>query len=240
MVVVLGFGVGQGFLGHQVVGEVFDGKHQAGLAGDGRAIGQPARASAHGFDQEIHPAGLGIGQEIADLAGQGLDGREIAEGEVNAPVIVVDRLGYVHHGDSRLVRGQIILKPLELIGGLERVVTTDRDQGVHSQRRKRTMHRAELGRALGIGEVRGLRHVFAGVCPRGADQDPARVAGAFQVALVEHDKVAPFFQRVVFAVFNQMGVTVHDANDIDTIAAKRGRRGRDHRIGRRSRPTSKQ
>ncbi len=34
----LGCGIGQDFLGHQVVSEVFDRKNQAGLAGDGRAI----------------------------------------------------------------------------------------------------------------------------------------------------------------------------------------------------------
>ena len=235
-----GLGVGQGFLGHQVVGEVFDGEDQAGLAGDGRAIGQPARAAAHRLDQEVHPARLGVGQQIADLAGQGLDGREIAEGEVDAPVIVIDRLGHVNHGDSRLFRGQVILEPLELVGGLERVVAADRDQGIHAQRGERPMDRAKLGRALGIGQVSGLRDVLAGVRPRRPDQDAARVPRPPQVALVQHDVVAPFLHRIVVTVINQVGVAMHDADDLDAVAAKRGRGRRDHRIGRRSGPAGKQ
>ena len=224
----------------EVVGEVLDGEDQAGLAGDGRAVGQPAGAAAHGLDQEVHPARLGVGQQVADLAGQRLDGREVAEGEVDAAVVVVDRLGDVDHRDPRLVRGQVVLEPLELVGGLERVVAADRDQGIDAERRRAPMDRAELGGTLGIGQMSGLRDVLAGIGPRRPDQDAARVARALQVALVQNDVVAPFLHRVVVAVIDQVGVTVHDAQDLDAVAAKRGRGGRDHRVGRRRRPAGKQ
>ena len=80
----LGLGVGDGFGGLEITDQVFDAEDQARLAGDGRAIGQPACASAHGFDQEEHPAGLGVGEQVADLARQGFDRREVAEREVDA------------------------------------------------------------------------------------------------------------------------------------------------------------
>ena len=53
-----------------LAGDVLDADHQAGLAGDGRAVGQPAGAAAHRLGDEVRPAGLGVGQQIADLLGQ--------------------------------------------------------------------------------------------------------------------------------------------------------------------------
>ena len=67
-----------------LAGDVLDADHQAGLAGDGRAVGQPAGAAAHGLGEEVAAGRLGVGQQVADLAGQELDGREVAEGEVDA------------------------------------------------------------------------------------------------------------------------------------------------------------
>ena len=50
--------------------------------------------------EEVAAVRLGVGQQVADLAGQELDGREVAEGEVDAHVVVVDRLGQVDDGDA--------------------------------------------------------------------------------------------------------------------------------------------
>ena len=83
--------------------DILDADHQAGLAGDRGPVGQPAGASAHGLGDEVGPGGLGVGEQVADLAGQCLDGREVAESEVDALVVVVDRLGNVDDGDARLV-----------------------------------------------------------------------------------------------------------------------------------------
>ena len=41
-----------------------------------------------------------------------------------------------------------------------------------------------------------------------------------QVALVQDDVVASFLQRIVVAVVDQMGVTVHDAQDLDAVAGE--------------------
>ena len=98
------------------------------------AVGQPAGAAAHGLGQVIAAVGLGVGQQVADLRGQDLDGREVAEGEVDAHVVVVDRLGQMDHGDAAAAGGQLLLEELELVGRLQRVVAADGDQGVHAQR----------------------------------------------------------------------------------------------------------
>ena len=118
----------------EIADQVFDAEDQARLAGDGRAVGQPAGASAHGFDQEEHPAGLGIGQQVADLARQGLDRREISEREIDSAVVVVDGLGNVNDRDPPLAGGQILLDSFEFVGGFERVVAADRDQCIDSER----------------------------------------------------------------------------------------------------------
>ena len=54
-------GVGRGFDLLVLAGDVFDADHQAGLAGDGRPIGQPAGAAAHALGQEIGTVGLRVG-----------------------------------------------------------------------------------------------------------------------------------------------------------------------------------
>ena len=59
------------------------------------------------------------------------------------------------------------------------------------------MHRAKLGGPLGIGQVRGLGHVLAGIGARCPDQDAAGVAGALQVRLIENDVITAFLHRVV-------------------------------------------
>ena len=53
---------------------------------------------------EVAAVGFGVGQQIADLRGQDLHGREIAEGEVDARVVVVDRLGQMDDGNAAAAR----------------------------------------------------------------------------------------------------------------------------------------
>ena len=86
--------------GLELAGDVFDADDQAGLAGDGRAVGQPAGAAAHRLGDEIAAGRFGVGQQVANLAGQHLDGREVAEREVDARVVVVDRLRQMDDRES--------------------------------------------------------------------------------------------------------------------------------------------
>ena len=127
-----------GFLaGLELAGDVFDADDQAGLAGDGGAVGQPAGAAAHGLGDKVAARRLGVGQQIADLAGQHVHGSEVSEGEVDARVVVVDRLRQVDHGDVLAARRQLFLKELELVGGFQGVVAADGDQGVDAHRLER-------------------------------------------------------------------------------------------------------
>ena len=66
-----GLGVDGLLAGLVLAGDVLDADHQAGLAGDGHAVGQPAGAAAHALGQEVAAVGLGVGQQVADLARPG-------------------------------------------------------------------------------------------------------------------------------------------------------------------------
>ena len=162
-----GLGVGRLFLGGVRADDVLDADHQAGLAGDGHAVGQPAGAAAHRLDEEVGAVGLGVGDQVADLAAEEVDGREIAEREVDAAVVVVDRLRQMDDGDPRRVGRQLLLIELELVGRLERVVAADRDQRVDADRAQCFVDRLERLDALGIVEVRRAgRRPCRGWCGR--------------------------------------------------------------------------
>ena len=190
-----GFRIGD-FLAHLVLaGDVLDADHQARFAGDGRAVGQPTRAAAHRFGDEIRAAGLGIGQEIADFLGQDIDGGEVAEGEIDARVIVVDGFGQVHDGNPLAARGQLFLEELELVGGLQGVVAADGNQGIDADREQGVVNRFEIFVAFGVLQMRGIGNVLARIGPRRADQNTLAVSSAFQNVLVDADVVAVFDQR---------------------------------------------
>ena len=216
----------------EVALDVLDADHEAGLARDGGAVGEPAGGAAHGLGEEVALGRLGVGEEIPDLAGEGLDGGEVAEGEVDAEVVVVDRLGDVHHGDPPGALGQVSLEHLELVGGLERVVAADGDERVDLQRRERRVHGAERAGLLLVAEVGGAVHEPAGVGPGGAEQDAAAVPGAAEALVGEADVVLPLAERPVGAVLHQVGIAVEDADDLDPLLEERGGGGGDDGVGR--------
>ena len=96
--------------------------------------------------------------------GQELDRREIAEREVDAHVVVVDRLGQVDDGDSLRAGRQPILKHLELVGRLQRVVAADADQGIDAQRQQRRHRRGAAARtACGSSRCDGCEMSLPGL-----------------------------------------------------------------------------
>ena len=117
--------------------DVFDADDEAGLAGDGDAVGEPAGAAAHRLDEEIAAVRGGIGDQVADFFAEEVDGRKVAEGEVDAAVVVVDRLGEMDDGNAASVGRELLLIELELVGGFERVVAADRDQRIDADRSQR-------------------------------------------------------------------------------------------------------
>lgn len=96
---LLGLGIEDGFLGRESAVNILDAEHQARFTGHRSAVGQPSGRSSHRFGEVIGPGRLGIGQKVADLAGQGLDSGEIAEREVDSEVVVINRLGDVDDPD---------------------------------------------------------------------------------------------------------------------------------------------
>ena len=190
--------------------------------------------------RKIHAAGLGVGQQVADLAGQRFNRGEVAEREVDASVVVVDRLGHVNDGDMPLARRQEFLNAFEFVSGFEGVVAADRDQCIDFERRESAWTVRSWAVRSGSDRCAGSVTCLAGIGARGPDQDPARVAGALQVGLIQHDVIAASLHRMVVAVFDQVGVTVQNAQDLDSLAAKRGRRRRDDGVRRRRRPAGEQ
>ena len=172
-----------GFLaGGVLVDDVFHAHHQAGLAGDGGAVGQPAGAAAHRFGDVIAARGLGVGQQIADFARQNVHRREVSEGEVDARVVVVDRLRHVDHRDSLVARRQLLLEEPEFVGRFQGVVAADGDQGVDLERTQGLVDGPQPGGSGGVLEVFRPENLLAGVGPRGADQHALAVPRAPQDA----------------------------------------------------------
>ena len=112
----------------------------------------------------------------------------------------------------------MVLEHLELVRGLESVVAADRDQGIHpSEDRAWCTVLQQRGR-LGIGQVAGMRHILARVGAGRADQDAARVPRPAQCRLVQDHVVRALLHRVSGAVFDQVGIAVKDAEDLDAVA----------------------
>ena len=81
--------------------------------------------------------------------------------------------------------GQLLLEELELVGGLQRVVAADRDQGVDAQRDQRVVDGLQRRGPLRVLQVAGIGDVLAGIGPGGADQDALAVARAPQHLVVD-------------------------------------------------------
>ncbi len=149
----------------------------------------------------------------------------------------------MHDGNLAAARGQPVLKELELVGGLQRVVAADRHQGINLQRAERFVHEFAAKMAADarrVVEVVGVRDVLAGVGAGSANQDALRIPGAAEHFVVDHHIVAPRLQRFFLAVFDQMRIAVEDAHDLDIVPQERDGGGRNDRIGRRRRTAGKQ
>ena len=137
-------------------------------------------------------------------------------------------------------RRQMLLVELELVGRFQRIVAADGDQGVDAQRHQRVVDRLQGGGALGVLQMGRLRDVFAGVGPRGAEDDALAVARPLQHAVRDADIVAALDHGMVGSVFDEVRIAVPDAVDFDVVAQEgHGRRG-DHGVGRRGRAAGKQ
>ena len=102
------------------------------------------------------------------------------------------------------------------------------------------MDRLQLSGAVRILQVIGMRDVLARIDSRGADQDAPSISRPPQVALIQYDVVAPRLHRVFVTIFDEVGISVHDSQNLDAVLAERGGGRRDHCVGRRRGPAGKQ
>jgi hypothetical protein len=124
---------------HRRVGSfnILDADDKACLSGNRDAVGEPAGAAAHRFDEKVGPVCLGVGDQIADLPSQEIDRREITKSEINAAIIVIDRLRQVNDRDAVCLGGQLFLIELEFVGRLERIIAANGDKGIDPDRTQR-------------------------------------------------------------------------------------------------------
>ena len=80
--------------------DVLDREHEVRLAGDRDAVGQPAGLAAHRLDDEVAAGRDRVGAQVLELLRHHVDGGEEAEREVDAAVVVVDRLRQVDDLDA--------------------------------------------------------------------------------------------------------------------------------------------
>ena len=100
---------------------------------------------------------FGVGQQVADLAGQELDRREVAEGEVDAAVVVVDRLGDVDHLDPPFdSAGRYSWNRWNLLAVLSVSSPPMETRASTPSESRAPMDATEHGRPLGVLQVAGL------------------------------------------------------------------------------------
>ena len=110
-------------------GDIFDADDHLSFAGHGDAVGEPAGFTAHAFGDELGARCECVGLEIAHFLRHEVDGGEIAESEVDAVVVVVDRLGEMDDADA-FIDFCVVLVFEEFVGCFERIVAADGDERV--------------------------------------------------------------------------------------------------------------
>jgi hypothetical protein len=85
--------------------------------------------------------------------------------------IVVDRLGQVHDGDPARARREPVLKQLEFVRRLERIVAADRYECIDVQGTKGVVYRPQRRRPLLVIQMRWMGDVLSGIRARRADED---------------------------------------------------------------------
>jgi hypothetical protein len=83
--------------------------------------------------------------QVSNFGTQSFNGGEVAEGEIDAGVVVVDGLGNMHDRHAFLAFGKPILEGLQLVGGFERIIAADGDQRINTQRSQAFVNSTQRG-----------------------------------------------------------------------------------------------
>ena len=116
--------------------------------------------------------------------------REIAKREIDAVVIVVDRLGHMHHAHF-VLDVRVFLIFVQFIGGLERIVTTDRNQRIDAQTSQTHIGSAQRRGLFGIVQICGAVHHFAGICSCRTNDNATAITAANHLAQGQHFRGIP-------------------------------------------------
>ena len=227
----LAIGAGDRLLAAELAVDVLHADHEARLSGNGGPVREPTGTAAHRLAEEVGTARLRVVEQVADLTTERVDGREVAEREIDAHVVVVDRLRQVHDRDPLGVGRQAVLVELELVGRFERVVATDRDQRLDAQRPEPLVGVFQRLHPLGILEVARMRDVLARIGAGGADHDALAAAGAFEEVGGDLDVVAALHERLGGREIGERRIAVLHADHLGALAHERGGRRRDHGVG---------
>ena len=221
------------FRAHQFrfIDDVFQTNAQGGFAGDGGTVGKPRGFTAHQLSDIVAVGRRGVEEQVAQLARHEINGREETEREVDAFVVIVDRLRQVDDADLLRVGTERILVELEFRSSRERVVAADGDQDVDAQRAECVVDRLHRSGGFGIGEVFRFAHRFARVGSCGTDDDPAFRTAAFQIHFVQTQIGDAFREHITRFVVDQVRIAVQEAVYFDPCAAEAVRGGADDGIG---------
>ena len=109
---------------------------------------EPARLAPHRLDDEVAAGRHRVGAQVLQLLRHHVDGGEEAEREVDAAVVVVDRLRQVDDLHAARLRRQVLLVLVQEVRRLQRVVAADRDQRVDLEIDERVVDVAQPRRLL--------------------------------------------------------------------------------------------
>ena len=234
-------GVVHGLLDGELPDHVLHADDEVRLARDGHAVCEPPRFAAHGLHDVVAARRHRIGAKVEKLAGHHVDGGEEAEREVDAAVVVVDRLGDVHDADAPGLGRQALLQLEQQVRRAQRVVATDRNERVDLEVDERVVAAAQaLGLARVVEVARG-GDGLARVGAAGADDDAARVAKAPEVPVLEHVVLLLGLElRLAPLVALQAPVAVQDADGLAAAAPERRGDGADDGVGGRRRPAGEE
>jgi hypothetical protein len=159
-------------VGSQILGRhVFDAKHHVGFAGDRCSVRQPAGTAAHAFNNEVGSSRFRIGVQIANLGAQSFHGGEITEREVDPHVVVINGLGNMHDRHPLHIGRKAILIHLQLVGGLQSIVATDRHQSVDTDGAQSFVDAFQRSRLFWILQMIRRSDLLAGVGTSRPDDD---------------------------------------------------------------------
>ena len=186
----------------EIVGDLRD-QDDVRAGRDARGERQPADLVAHDFHDEDAAVGGGCRVDLVDRRRRDVDRALVAEGEVSAPDIVVDRLGQMNDVQSLLA---------EQVGCLLGAVAAQDHEAVQAKLVIILLHRLDLVKPVRIRLAHELERLAGGPDDRAAaGQDAREVVGGEQPVMAVNETLVTLFKPVHFKFAAVVGETLHNA-----------------------------